>query len=395
MSSSFKVEYQKKELPKKIFNIGISLLAVGLILSAIGYFVDSTRSSFNNIVLLMFLISIGLGSMFLVAVEYVAGADWSVPFRRIAEFFAAVLLAVPVVVVPLLFNLGNIFHWMHPEIVNMDKILIGKAPYLNTTFFIIRVIIFFALWILFYFLITRNSLKQDQSADQNLTRKNIKISAVFIPVFAITITFAAIDWMMSLEPHWFSTIFGIYYFSGSVLAGLSVITIAAILLNKNGYLVKGISNENYYSLGALLFAFTNFWAYIAFSQYLLIWYANLPEETFWFLQRWEGGWMYFSIGLLLLHFLVPYVLLLSQPSKTDPKRLLIASSVILFSHIYDIYWIVKPNFSKQSVMLGWNELGFLLLAAGIVILVFVFKTHKNNFVAIGDPKLKRGIDFRL
>jgi len=395
MSSSFKVEYQKKELPKKIFNIGISLFAVGFVLSALGYYVDSTRSSFNNIVLLMFLISIGLGSMFLVAVEFVAGADWSVPFRRIAEFFAAVLLALPVVVIPLLFNLGNIFHWMHTEIVNMDKILIGKAPYLNTTFFIVRVVVFFALWILFYFLITKNSLKQDETHDQKLTSRNIKLSAGFIPVFAITITFAGIDWMMSLEPHWFSTIFGVYYFAGSVLAGLSVITIAAILLNRNGYLVKGISNENYYSLGALLFAFTNFWAYIAFSQYLLIWYANLPEETFWFLQRWEGGWIYFSIGLILLHFLVPYVLLLSQRSKTDPKRLLIASSIILFSHIYDIYWLVKPNFSKQSVMLGWNELGFLLLAAGIVILVFVYKSRKNNFIAIGDPKLKRGIDFRL
>jgi hypothetical protein len=216
-----------------------------------------------------------------------------------------------------------------------------------------------------------------------------------MPFFAITITFSAIDWLMSLEPHWFSTIFGVYYFSGTVLAALAATTIAAVLLNENGYLVKGLKTDHYYSLGALLFAFTNFWAYIAFSQFLLIWYANLPEETFWLLQRWEGSWVYFSIGLIIVHFVIPYFGLLSQPSKMDPKRLVVMSGVILFAHLYDIYWMAMPTFSKEGVVFGWMEFGFPLFAAGLIIIVFVLVSRGKNLVPVGDPKLKRGIDFRL
>lgn len=389
------IEYQKKELPAKIQTIGLILFFIGLLAVIIGYLTDSTRIAFNNIIIFTFLTSVGLGSLFLVAIEYLGGAVWSTPFRRIPEFLSAIILVLPIIVLPLIFSMGNIFHWMHPEIVNSDKILLEKAPYLNTTFFIIRIAVFLSVWIFFYYLITKNSRNQDVSKDQTLTKKNIKISAIFIPFFAITITFTGIDWLMSLEPHWFSTIFGVYYFSGSVLAALSAVTIIAVLLNENGYLVKGLTTDHYYSLGALLFAFTNFWAYIAFSQFLLIWYANLPEETFWFLQRWEGNWVIFTIGLMIIRFVIPYFGLLSQPSKMDPKRLIIVSSIILFAHWYDLYWLAMPNFSKEGVLLGWQEFGFILFAIGLIILVFNFVSKKYNHVPIGDPKLKRGIDFRL
>ncbi|MFA7290508.1 MAG: quinol:cytochrome C oxidoreductase, partial [Melioribacteraceae bacterium] len=150
-----------------------------------------------------------------------------------------------------------------------------------------------------------------------------------------------------------------------------------------------------YSLGALLFAFVNFWAYIAFSQFLLIWYANLPEETIWFLQRWNGSWKYISILLMIVQFLVPYFGLLSQPSKKDGKKLKFYALWILVAHYIDLYWLAMPTFSKGGFVLGWIELAYPLLAVGIVVLVFSLKTKKNNFVAIGDPKLKRGIDFKL
>jgi hypothetical protein len=206
MSESFNIEYNKKVLPKKVQTIGFALLIIGLILVVAGYLTDSTRSAFNNIIIFMFLASIGVGSLFFVGVEYLSGAVWSTPFRRIGEIFAGVLLVLPLVVLPLLINMGDLFHWMHPEVVEADKILKAKAPYLNVEFFIIRVIAFLLIWILFYFIITKNSRKQDDTKDQSLTKKNIKLSAVFMPFFAITITFTAIDWLMSLDPHWFSTI---------------------------------------------------------------------------------------------------------------------------------------------------------------------------------------------
>jgi hypothetical protein len=395
MSATQNVEYQKRELPKKFQTIGTVLFIIGLIGVAAAYLTDGSRSAFNNIIMLMFLTSIGLGSLFLVSVEFVAGAIWSTPFRRIPEFLSSILLILPVVVVPLLFKLGDIFHWMHPEVVESDKILTGKAPYLNVNFFIVRVIIFIILWIIFYHFITKNSKKQDASFDQSLTKKNIKLSAAFIPVFGITISFTSFDWLMSLEPHWFSTIFGVYYFSGSILAAFAAVTLIVVWLNENGYLVKGLTSDHYYSLGAFMFAFTNFWAYIAFSQFLLIWYANLPEETFWFLQRWEGSWVYFSVGLIFVRFVIPYFGLISQPSKMDPKRLMIMSVWLLFAHWYDLYWLAMPNYSKGGVLFSWIELSFPLLTVGIVILLFIKISKKNNLVPIGDPKLKRGIDFRL
>lgn len=395
MSSISKIEYQKKELPSRLQSIGLLLTVLGLVIVLAGYLINPDRMAFNNIIGLTFIISVAVGALFFVAIEYLSGAVWSTPFRRITEIVSSFVIIVPLFVIPLLLNVHSVFHWTHPEAVNADKILSAKAPYLNVNFFIIRVIAFIAIWMLFQYLITKNSKIQDSSKDQTLTSRNIKLSAIFIPFFALTISFTGIDWLMSLEPHWFSTIFGIYYFSGTVLAALATVTFIAVKLNENGFLVKGLIADHYYSLGALLFAFINFWAYIAFSQFLLIWYANLPEETFWFLQRWEGSWVLWTIGLMIVHFIVPYFGLLSQPSKMDPNKLKFFSLWILAAHYYDLYFLVMPNYSKSGVALSWYEIGFPVLTVGLMIILFINKSKKENLVPIGDPKLKRGIDFRL
>ncbi len=392
MNQNSTIEYSKKNLPSKVNKIGLLLLVAGLVVVILSFLIDPARGSFNNMILLLFMSSVGVGSLFLVAVEYLGGAVWSVPFRRVSEFLAATILILPIIAIPLYFNLEELFHWVHP---GEDEILLGKEAYLNIPFFTIRMILFFAIWIIFYYFLTRNSKKQDVSQKQSLTTINTRISAAFMPIFALTITFASIDWMMSLEPHWFSTIFGVYYFSGTILAALAATTFIVVMLNEKGYFIKGITRDHYYSLGALLFAFTNFWAYIVFSQYMLIWYANLPEETIWFLQRWQGGWMYLSIGLIIIHFVIPYFGLLSQPSKMNPKRLLFMSVWILFAHIYDLYWIIMPSFSPEGILFGWMELGFPLVAVGLIILIFTMKANNENIVPVGDPKLKRGLNFRL
>lgn len=396
MSSALNnVEYVKKDLPPLINKIGISLTLIGLVLVILAYLTDPTRSAFNNILLLMFVTSIGLGALFLVAIEYIGGAVWSTPFRRIAEILASTLLIVPILAIPIYFNLHDLYHWTHLDVVATDKILKFKSPYLNETFFTIRIVGYFVIWILFYFILTKNSEKQDITKDQSLTKKNVRNSAIFIPFFAITITFASIDWMMSLEPHWFSTIFGVYYFAGTFLSALAIITFLVVYLNEKGTFGNVIVSDHYYSFGALLYGFVNFWAYIAFSQFMLIWYANLPEETFWFLNRWEGSWLIYSVAFIVIHFLVPFFALVSQPSKTNGSRLKFMSIWLLVAHFMDLYFLVMPTFSPDGVTLGWIELGFFLLAFGIVFLVFSFKSKTVNLLPIGDPKLKRGIDFRL
>lgn len=389
--------YQRKDLPSSISKIGMTLLIVGIILGVAAFFVDHTRAVYNYLIAFTFMISIGVGALFLIALEYIVGADWSVPIRRVIEFFAAIIPLLALLVIPLLLNIGELFHWSHPDAVAEDEILQGKAPYLNVTFFIIRVFVLIGLWSLFYFFFIRNSKNQDTTKDQKLTTINIRLSAIFIPIFAFTITVAAVDWLMSIEPHWFSTIIGVYFFAGTVIAALAAVTLTTVLLKENGYLHPAMTNDHLYSLGALLFAFVNFWGYIAFSQYMLIWYADLPEETFWFLQKWEGSWAIFSIGLIIIKFLVPYITLVSQPSKMDPKKLKFISVWLLFAHLYDLFWFVMPEMEELSggYSFSWIDFVFPIAVVGLIILVFNMKAKKENLIPIGDPKLQRGLDFHL
>lgn len=392
------LEYQKKDLPQNMSKLGWALFAIGALAGVAAFYVDNTRAAYNYLIAYMFIMSVGVGSLFLIALEYVAGADWSVPFRRLMEFFAALVPLMFILIIPLLFNLNELFPWMNKKLVEGDAILTGKAPYLNSTFFIIRVFGILLLWTLFFYLFTRNSMNQDSTKDQKFTKRNIIISAIFIPVFAITLTMSSIDWMMSLEPHWFSTIFGVYYFSGTMLAALATLTLAVIFLNEKGYFGKLLIPDHLYSLGALQFVFINFWGYIAFSQYLLIWYADLPEETVWFLHRWSGSWAFVSIFLIIVHFVVPYSILLSQPAKMDAKRLKIASIWILFAHILDLYWLIMPNMNEGKsggAVFGWIEIAFPVALVGLILVVFNIRARNKNIIPVGDPKIERGLNFRL
>jgi hypothetical protein len=386
--------YEKKELPGKVQKIGFLLTGLGLVLVLVSYLVDPQREAFNNIIGLMFFASIALGALVLVALEYLSGAVWSTPFRRVSEFLASSLPLVLLFAIPLFFVMHSVFHWTHTDVVSADKILSAKSPYLNIPFFIGRTVGVLALFYLFYFLFTRNSKKQDETKDQKLTNTNVKLSAPFMLLAGIGLTVLVVDWIMSLEPHWFSTIFGIYFISATLLAGLAATTYVAVSLNEGGYMGVKIGKDNYYSFGALLFAITNFWAYIAFSQFLLIWYANIPEETFWFIARWQGGWGFISVLLMVVRFAVPYAMLLSQPSKSDPKNLKRVSLVVLAAHFVDLYWLIMPTFSK-TITFSFYEIGFPVLVIGLIILVFYAKFKSNNILPVGDPKLQRGLDFHL
>jgi hypothetical protein len=239
----------------------------------------------------------------------------------------------------------------------------------------------------------RNSTRQDITRDPRLTTINIRLAAVFLPVFAVTLTVTAVDWAMSLETHWYSTILGVYYFAGTVLAAVAAATYVIVKFHENGYL-PALVRDHFYSLGALMFAFVNFWAYIAFSQFLLIWYANLPEETFWFMNRWRNGWQYVSVLLIVVHFAVPYFALLTQESKMDLRRLKIVSLWILFAHLLDLYWLIMPSYST-TVPFSWMEIVYPVVGVGLVLVLLSYKVSRTNLVPLGDPKLRRGLEFRL
>ncbi len=394
-SNEFNVEYTKQELPPRFRFFGIILLLIGIAAFVLSFFVDQERASFNTIIAFMFTFSIGVGSLFLVALEFVVGADWSVPFRRVSEFLALGTFIAFLFVLPLLFNMHEVFHWTHHEAVKNDEILNHKAPYLNETFFYIRSGAAFVIFAFFYYVIIKKSRKLDESFNPKINKSVTRWSAIFMPVFAVVLTYMAIDWMMSLEPHWFSTIFGVYYFSGTILAALAGLTLFSLYLNENGLLPKGIRRDHYYNFGALMFAFINFWAYIAFSQFLLIWYANVPEETFWFIYRMDGPWGIYSIGLIIVHFVIPYALLLPRPAKSDPRRLKIASVWILLAHYYDLYFLIMPTYARPEIPFGWMEVLMPILPVGLIIFGFGIAARGKNLIPVGDPKLRSGMEFHL
>jgi hypothetical protein len=390
-----KFEYKKIDLPAKFGKITYSFLIIGIILVVLAFFFNPARASFSSLLVFLFLMGLGMCSLFLVALEYLTDAVWSVAYRRITEFMTPLIIIAPIFAIPVLLNMNDVFHWTNTVAVTGDKILQGKAPYLNISFFNIRLLAIIFVMGVFTIFIIRNSRKQDYDFDQKHTRNNVKLSGAFIPFFAIMITVLSIDWLMSLEPHWFSTIFGVYYFSGSLLAAFAVLTLFAVKLKEWKILPGFITGDHFYNLGAFMFAFVNFWAYIAFSQFMLIWYANLPEETFWFTEKFNGSWKFVSIGLILVKFIVPYVALVSQSSKSNLNRLKFISIWIIFAQLYDLYWLVMTTYNRTGAFFGWIELGFIILVAGIVMILFKIIYSRSNLIPVGDPKLVRSIDFHL
>jgi hypothetical protein len=384
---------KSKSLPASIDTLGFTFLGAGVLLVIAAFVLQPVRASFDAVILYLFMVGIAVGAIFLLALEYITGSVWSVPMRRVTEFLAGLSPFLVLLVLPLFLHMHDLFHWSHPEAVKADAILTGKSAYLNTTFFTLRTAAFLAIWITFAMLFIRNSTRQDVTRDAKLTRTNVRLSALFIPLFAITLTFTAIDWAMSLEAHWFSTIYGVYFFSGTILAALAATTLIVVLMHENGYL-PGLRKDHFYSLGALIFGFVNFWAYIAFSQFLLVWYANLPEETYWFMARWANGWQIVSVLLIVMQFVVPYIILLPQEAKMDLRKLKIMAIWILAARLLDLFWLVMPTHSP-SLSLSWVEIGFPLVGIGMIMLLVSWKSKRYNLVPIGDPKLQRGLEFHL
>ncbi|CAN5608460.1 membrane protein [soil metagenome] len=389
------MEFQNKPIPEKIATTGWVLSVIGILIIGASFIFDKERAAFDYLWLYMFLVSIGLGGLLLIAMEYVAGATWSIPFRRICEWLSGIIPLLIIMVIPLVFSMHSLFEWTHADVVSHDEVLKGKAAYLNVNFFLIRTAFCLLLWMMFSFAFNKNSRKQDDTKDPIYTKRNNRLGVIFAPLFFITITMFGIDWMMSLEPHWYSTIYGVYYFAGTIVAALAIVTFISIQLYEKGYFPARMGNQHFYSLGTLMFGFNIFWAYIGFSQFILQWYADIPEETFWYMQRWTGSWKFVSLLLLLVHFIIPFLVLLPRSYKTNLKLLKVMSIWMLFAHALDLYWLIMPTYSKTGAFFSWYELGFFFAAAGIIMVVFKMRSKNQNLIPIGDPKLEAGLDFHL
>lgn len=383
--------------PKKFtFSIGLQFLLL-LFAAGGGYLFFSTLQSDPKRAWASFLLGyffwlcIALAGVFFAALQYLAGAAWSVTVRRIPETFIAYLPVAAILAVILFYGLHTLYEWTHTEVVSKDPILSQKVGYLNTKFFIIRHIALFAGVLILGGWIIRNSLRQDRSGDVNLTRRNAKISAPFMLVFGWLFSFVSFDLLMSLAPHWFSTIFGIYCWSGLFTSGLAMIVLWVVALKKGGSLGHYVNENHLHDLGKLMFAFTVFWAYMALSQFLLIWYANLPEETSYYLQRIKGGWFTVSIALPLIKFVIPFFVLVARKPKRNETVLLFMGVWFLLAQGLDIYWMVYPTFYPEGPAFGWAEVG-MFLGFGALFLLSVGKfLSRVSPIPIRDPRLEEAL----
>ena len=340
-----------------------------------------------------FYMSLFLGCLFFVILHYLTAARWSSVVRRIPEVFLKSILLLAGLILPILFFSHSIFHWLDQKAVAEDPILKGKEPYLNFVFFLVRSFFYFAIWLYLGHRYYKKSILQDKNGDAGITLQLRKFSAPHMFLFAISVTFFAFDYLMSLDPHWFSTIWGVYYFAGAMVITFCFIPLVLIILQRLGYLKNIITIEHFHALGKLLFAFNVFWAYIAFSQYLLIWYANIPEDTVFFLRRTkESGWLNFSFLLLIGHIFVPILFFISRNFKRNIKAQLIMIFWCIFIHFVDMYWVVMPNVDSHFHF-QWTDLviffGFSFLFIGF----FIFNLSKVSLVAHKDPLIEKSISF--
>lgn len=364
-------------------SLGVGI--VGLALSTAGYFADARQFFHSYLVSFAFWTSIGLGGLFFTLLHHLVGATWSIVLRRLSE---SIMMALPLMFVfflPLVFGRHDLYHWSHHDAVEHDPILQGKAGYLNTPFFVVRTVLYFGIWFVLAWLLHRFSLQQDRGEDTS--KRMLTVSAPGMILFALTSTYAAFDWLMSLEPHWYSTIYGVWFFAGGLLTFLCFTAVLAMFLRSRGVLGETIKVDHYHDLGRLMFAFLIFWAYISFSQYFLIWYANIPEETVYYLKRWTGSWQTISLLLVFGYLMIPWLALIPRATKRHLPTLGLIAAWLLVMHWMDLHWAVMPNLHSEGFSPSWLDAATLLGIGGIFLWYMFLHLSRHALVPVKDPNL--------
>ena len=373
--------------------IGAAVALLGIVICAIAGAANPKQFFFSWLVSFLFFLSLSLGALFFVLIQYAAQGGWGIVVRRIGETVFVLVPVMAALFVPLIFGLRDLYLWSVPGAAEHDALLQWKAPYLNVPFFLIRAAVYFTIWSFIAILYYRGSRGQDVSGDPGVTARLRKFAGPAIMVLAITQTFAAIDWIMSLTPHWYSTIFGVYFFSGAFVGFIAFLSIVAVAMRRAGLLDTVITAEHLHDIGKLLFAFTSFWAYIAFSQFFLIWYANLPEETIWYKARLVGSWKAVSLFLMAGHFAIPFFYLMGRDVKRNGWTLAVGGVWLLTMHFVDLYWQVMPTLHPEGVRPSILDVAAFLAVGGVFVAAASWLMRRQALVPLRDPRLAESLAF--
>ena len=335
---------------------------------------------------------VAVGSLAVLMLQYLTGGAWGIAIRRPLEAAARTMPLCALFFVPVIFGMHHLYEWTHADVVAQDELLRKKTFYLNEPFFLVRTAIAYAVWILLAYFLTRLSARQDAASDHRAIDRNLqKLAGGGLVLYALTVTWTSVDWVMSLEPHWYSTMYGVIFMVSQALAALALATLAVVRLSPWEPMRSFLGARIRHDLGKMLFAFVMIWAYVNFSQYLIVWSGNIPEEIHWYLARFRGGWGAIGLAILVFHFVFPFMLLLSREANRNPRLLAGAAALLVFMRFVDTSWLVLPAFSAGKLVIHWTDLTLPIGLGGLWLAFYVRNLSSRPLLPEHDPGFEEAL----
>jgi hypothetical protein len=382
--------YQPPESVSGLQKLGMMAAVVGLALAGVGFAMSGLERFYQAyLVAYAFWLGVALGSMALLMVQHLSGGAWGLVMRRPLEAAASTIPAMAVLFLPIIPGMHDLYHWTHADALS-DPMIAAKAAYLNTPFFLVRVVFYFAIWIAMSQLLLKWSREQDQTGDPALTRKLSILSGGGLLVYALTVNFSTTDWLMSVNPHWFSTMWGPLFMVGQGLAAFALTIMVLVMLIRTEPMSRVLNAGHFHDLGKLLFAFLMLWAYLTFSQFIIVYSANLAEEVPHYIARSQGGYQYITIALIVLHFIVPYAMLLSRNIKRDYNRLRLIAAWLILMRVVDYYWQVAPEF-HETLSVSVIDVALPIALGGIFLYLYAMRLKSQPLMPLHDAGLEKAL----
>ena len=357
----------------------------------VGALTDRAQFFHAYLVGFIFWAGISLGSLALLMLQHLTGGAWGVVIRRVLEASTRTLPLILLLFIPVAIGLKQIYPWMNPAEMNTEVLRLKAAHFLNPSFFMIRAAVYFALWSVLALLLNWLSLKQDRTADSKYDKQMRMLSGPGLGIFIITVTFAAIDWVMSLDPSWSSTIFGLIFVASWTMSALAFTVMTSAWLSQREPMNAVLRPSHFQDLGNLTLTLVMLWTYFAFSQYLIIWSANLPEETTWYVARKHGGWGAIALAIAILQFAFPFLILLSRAAKSSGRKLALLALLILVMRALDVIWLIEPTFNRESFHLSWMDVVAPIAIGGLWLGAFAWQLQQRALMPINDPQLEQAL----